>query len=62
MTSKNHLFLLHLIQDAQQTDCCLQLIHLDIKKAFDRISHVIIIQAFPAFGVLEVLIQVLCHL
>jgi hypothetical protein len=30
------------------------LIRLDIKKAFDRISHVIIIQALPAFGVLEV--------
>jgi hypothetical protein len=41
----------HLIQDAQQTGKPLQLISLDIEKAFDRISHAIILQALRAFEI-----------
>jgi hypothetical protein len=36
----------HLIQDVQQTEQPLQLISLDIEKAFDRLSHAIIIHPF----------------
>jgi hypothetical protein len=49
----------HLIQDAQQTRKPLQLIRLDIEKAFDRISHAMILQALRAFGIPELLIQAL---
>jgi hypothetical protein len=49
----------HLIQDAQITGQPLQLISLDIEKAFDRLSHTIIIQALRAFGVPELVIQAL---
>jgi hypothetical protein len=49
----------HLIQDAQLTGQPLQLISLDIEKAFDRISHAVIIQALRAFGIPELLIQAL---
>ncbi len=49
----------HLIQDAQITGQPLQLISLDIEKAFDRLSHTIIIQVLRAFGVPELLIQAL---
>jgi hypothetical protein len=49
----------HIIQDAQITGKPLQLISLDIEKAFDRISHTIIIQALRAFGIPELLIQAL---
>ncbi|RPH76440.1 MAG: reverse transcriptase family protein, partial [Planctomycetaceae bacterium] len=49
----------HLIQDAQHTNRPLQLISLDIEKAFDRISHAVIIQALRAFGIPELLIQAL---
>jgi hypothetical protein len=49
----------HLIQDAQQTERPLQLISVDIEKAFDRLSHTIIVQALRAFGVPELLIQAL---
>jgi hypothetical protein len=48
-----------LIQDAQQTGKPLQLISLDIEKAFDRISHAIILQDLRAFGIPELLIQAL---
>jgi hypothetical protein len=37
----------------------LQLISLDIEKAFDRLSHAIIIQALSACGIPELLIQAL---
>jgi len=40
----------HLIQDANLHNKPLQLLRLDIEKAFDRISHSIIIQALRAFG------------
>ncbi len=49
----------HLIQDAQQTERPLQLISIDIEKAFDRLSHTIIVKALRAFGVPELLIQAL---
>jgi hypothetical protein len=49
----------HLIQDAQHTGQPLQLISLDIEKAFDCISHAVIIQALRAFGIPEILIQAL---
>jgi hypothetical protein len=49
----------HLIQDAQQTKQPLQLVSLDIEKAFDRIGHKVIVQALRAFGVPKLLIQAL---
>jgi hypothetical protein len=49
----------HLIQDAQHTGQPLQLISLDIEKAFNRISHAVIRQALRAFGIPELLIQAL---
>ncbi len=49
----------HFIQDAKQTERPLQLISIDIEKAFDRLSHTIIVQALRAFGVPELLIQAL---
>jgi hypothetical protein len=49
----------HLIQDAQLTERPLQLISIDVEKAFDRLSHTIIVQALRAFGVPELLIQAL---
>jgi hypothetical protein len=51
----------HLIQDSQQTNQPLQLVSLDIEKAFDRIRHKGIVQALRAFGVPELLIQALRH-
>jgi hypothetical protein len=51
----------HLIQDSQQTSQPLQLVSLDIEKAFDWISHKVIVQALRAFGVPEILIQALRH-
>ncbi len=51
----------HIIQDAEQTKQPLQLVSLDIKKAFDRIGHAVIVQALRAFGVPEILIQALRH-
>ncbi len=53
------LLAIHLIQDAQQTKQPLQLVSLDIEKAFDRIGHKVIVQALRAFGVPELLIQAL---
>ncbi len=51
----------HIIQDAEQTKQPLQLVSLDIEKAFDRIGHAIIVQALRALGVPELLIQSLKH-
>jgi hypothetical protein len=48
-----------IIQDAEQTNQPLQLVSLDIEKAFDNIGHTIIVQALRAFGVPELLIQAL---
>jgi len=44
----------HLIQDANLHNKPLQLLSLDIEKAFDRLSHSIIIQALRAFGFPEI--------
>jgi hypothetical protein len=49
----------HLIQDAQHMGQPLHLISLDTEKAFDRISHAVILQALRAFGIPELLIQAL---
>jgi hypothetical protein len=51
----------HIIQDAEQTEQPLQLVSLDIEKAFDRIGHAVIVQALRAFGVPELLIRALRH-
>ncbi len=51
----------HLIQDSQQTNRPLQLVSLDIEKAFDWIGHKVIVQALRAFGVPKLLIQALRH-
>jgi hypothetical protein len=45
------------MQDAQRTKQPLQLVSLDIEKAFDRIGHKVIVQALRAFGIPELLIQ-----
>ncbi len=50
-----------IIQDAEQTKQPLQLVSLDIEKAFDCIGHAVIVQALRAFGVPEILIQALRH-
>ncbi|MFN9905713.1 MAG: RNA-directed DNA polymerase, partial [bacterium] len=47
----------HLIQEANYNNKSLQLISFDIEKAFDRVSHCIIIQALRAFGVPEITIM-----
>ncbi len=49
----------HLIQDVQHTNPPLQLVSLDIKKAFDHTIHAVIIQASCWFGVPEILFQAL---
>ncbi len=49
----------HLIQEANRYDKPLQLISFDIEKAFDRVSHKIILDALRAFGVPEITISAL---
>jgi len=51
------LIMTHLIQDATTHNKPLQLISFDIEKAFDRISHEVIIQALRAFGFPEEYVQ-----
>jgi len=51
----------HLIQEAQYNNKTLQLLSFDIEKAFDRVSHKIIIQALRAFGVPEIAIMAIQH-
>jgi hypothetical protein len=47
----------HLIQDATNNNKSLQLLSFDIEKAFDRVTHTVIIQALRAFGFPEIYIQ-----
>jgi len=47
----------HLIQDACLYNKSLQLISFDIEKAFDRVSHTVIIQALQEFGFPEIYIE-----
>jgi len=49
----------HLIQEANRYDKPLQLVSFDIEKAFDRVSHKIILDALRAFGVPEITISAL---
>jgi hypothetical protein len=51
----------HLIQDATLYSKPLQLVSFDMEKAFDRVSHAIIIQALRAFGVPEIMVQAISH-
>jgi len=51
----------HLIQEANYNNKSLQLISFDIEKAFDRVSHISIIQALRAFGVPEITIMAIQH-
>ncbi len=46
----------HLIQDANLYQKPLQLISFDIEKAFDRVSHKVIIQALRQFGFPEMFV------
>ncbi len=55
-TQEFSLFTIHLIQDGQCTHRQLQLVSLDIEKAFDCICHAVIGQALYVFGVPEILI------
>ncbi len=51
----------HLIQEAAKHNKPLQLVSFDIEKAFDRVSHISIIQALRAFGVPEIAIMAIQH-
>jgi hypothetical protein len=51
----------HLIQEANYNHKSLQLVSFDIEKAFDRVSHISIIQALRAFGVPEITIMAIQH-
>jgi hypothetical protein len=51
----------HLIQEANYNRKSLQLISFDIEKAFDRVSHISIIQALRAFGVPEIIVMAIQH-
>ena len=51
----------HLIQEATKYRKPLQLVSFDIEKAFDRVSHNIIVDALRAFGVPEITINALRH-
>jgi hypothetical protein len=51
----------HLIQDAGHYPKPLQLVSFGIEKAFDRVGHHIIVQAFPAFEVPEIFIMAIQH-
>jgi hypothetical protein len=52
----------HLIQEANRYNKPLQLVSFDIEKAFDRVSHKIILDALRAFGVPEITISALQRL
>jgi hypothetical protein len=51
----------HLIQEANYNHKSLQLVSFDIEKAFDRVSHISIIQAMRAFGIPEITIMAIQH-
>ena len=51
----------HLIQEAGRYQKPLQLVSFDIEKAFDRVSHKIILDALRAFGVPEITIMAIQH-
>jgi len=47
----------HAIQDANKNNKPLQIISYDIEKAFDRVSHKLIVQALREFEIPEILIM-----
>ncbi len=51
----------HLIQEANYNHKSLQLVSFDIKKAFNRVSHISIIHAMRAFGISEITIMAIQH-
>jgi len=52
----------HMIQDANQGNKPLQVVSFDLEKAFDRVSHICIVQALRAFGVPEIMVEALSSL
>jgi len=51
------LMITHAIQDANKNNKPLQIISYDIEKAFDRVSHKLIVQALREFGIPEIMIM-----
>jgi len=51
----------HLIQEANRYNKPLQLVSFDIEKAFDRVSHKIIVDSLRAFGIPEITISAIQH-
>jgi exonuclease III len=49
----------HLIEEADKKNKPLQLVSVDIEKAFDNVGHSVITQALRAFGVPEIMVQAL---
>ena len=49
----------HLIEEANKHNKPLQLVSVDIEKAFDKVGHKVITQALRAFGVPEIMVQAL---
>jgi exonuclease III len=49
----------HLIEEADKKGKPLQLVSIDIEKAFDNVGHSVITQALRAFGIPEIMIQAL---
>ena len=47
----------HLIQESNRTKKPLQLVSFDMEKAFDKVTHKVIIQALRAFGIPEIMVQ-----
>jgi len=55
------LIMTHIIQEANYHKIPVQIISYDIEKAFDRVSHTIIIQMLREFGVPEIIIMAIKH-
>ena len=52
----------HFIQDANKTGKPLQMVSLDMEKAFDKVSHTVIEQALQAFGIPRITIDAIKRL
>ena len=52
----------HVIQDSKKNNKSLQLLALDISKAFDTINHNVILQALAIFKIPEIIIQAIANL
>jgi len=55
------LLMTHIIQEANYHNTAVQIISYDIEKAFDRVSHKIIVQALREFGIPEIMIMAIRH-